>query len=112
MYKLLADEQSKKVFENVIRYKLSGKLDYLTEAETPSDEKFDLLKIGTEEIYVDLGAYDGDTVIEFLNETSLQFTKIYAMEPDAKNYRKLKRRLSPKPLLPRATPCRPTPLGQ
>ena len=93
VYKLLADEQSKKVFENVIRYKLSGKLDYLTAVETPSEEKFDLLKIGTEEIYVDLGAYDGDTVIEFLNETSMQFTKIYAMEPDAKNYRKLKRRL-------------------
>lgn len=93
VYRLLADEQSKKVFENVIRYKLSGRLDYLTEAETPSEEKFNLLKIGTEEIYVDLGAYDGDTVIEFLNETSMQFTKIYAMEPDTKNYRKMKRRL-------------------
>lgn len=93
VYELLADAQSKKVFENVIRYKLSGNLDYLTEVETPSDEKFNLLNIGTEEIYADLGAYDGDTVIEFLNETSMQFAKIYAMEPDTKNYRKMKRRL-------------------
>lgn len=93
VYDLLADGQSKKVFENVIRYKLSGDLSLLSEAETPSEEKFDLLNIGTEEIYADLGAYDGDTVIEFLNETSLQFTKIYAMEPDSKNYRKMKRRL-------------------
>lgn len=93
VYKLLADEQSRKVFENVIRYKLGGDLKYLREIETPSEEKFDLLNIGVEEIYVDLGAYDGDTVVEFLNETSLQFKKIYAMEPDSRNYRKMKRRL-------------------
>ncbi len=93
VYKMLADEQSKKVFENVIRYKLSGDLKYLRAVETPSDEKFDLLNIGIEETYVDLGAYDGDTLIEFLNETSMQFKKLYAMEPDSKSYRKLKRRL-------------------
>ena len=93
VYKMLADEQSKKVFENVIRYKLSGDINYLKECETPSDEKFDLLNIGTEETVVDLGAYDGDTLVEFLNGTSMQFRKLYAMEPDNKNYRKLKRKL-------------------
>lgn len=93
VYKMLADEQSKKVFENVIRYKLSGDVKYLRECETPDDEKFDLLNIGTEEIVVDLGAYDGDTLVEFLNGTSMQFKKLYAMEPDNKNYRKLKRQL-------------------
>lgn len=93
VYKMLSDEQSRKVFENVIRYKLSGDLKYLKDVETPSDEKFDLLEIGTEETYVDLGAYDGDTLVEFLNETSMQFKKLYAMEPDSKSYRKLKRRL-------------------
>ena len=93
VYKMLADEQSKKVFENVIRYKLSGDINYLKECETPSDEKFELLNIGTEETVADLGAYDGDTLIEFLNGTSMQFKKLYAMEPDNKNYRKLKRSL-------------------
>lgn len=93
VYDMLADEQSKRVFESDIRYKLGGDLKYLRECETPSEEKFDLLGIGTEEIYVDLGAYNGDTLIEFLNETSMQFKKLYAMEPDIKNYRKLKRRL-------------------
>ena len=93
VYKMLADEQSKAVFQSVIRYKLSGDIKYLRECETPAEEKFDLLGIGTEEIVVDLGAYDGDTLVEFLNGTSLQFKKLYAMEPDSKNYRKLKRRL-------------------
>ncbi len=93
VYKLLADEQSRRVFENVIRYKLSGDLKYLYEVETPPEEKFDLLEIGTEEVYVDLGAYDGDTLVEFLNETSMQFKKLYGMEPDSHSYRKMKRRL-------------------
>lgn len=93
VYGMLADEPSKKVFENIIRYKLSGDITLLKECETPHEEMFDLLKVGGEEIYVDLGAYNGDTLVEFLNETSMNFRKLYAMEPDHKNYEKLKRRL-------------------
>ena len=92
-YELMADEQSKRVFENVIRYKLSGDIRYLRECETPREEMFDLLRVNGEEIYVDLGAYNGDTLVEFLNETAMKFRKLYAMEPDHKNYTKLKRRL-------------------
>lgn len=92
-YELMADEQSKKVFENIIRYKLSGDIRLLKECETPREEMYDLLRIGAEETYVDLGAYNGDTLVEFLNETSMKFKKLYAMEPDHKNYLKLKRRL-------------------
>ncbi len=93
VYNMLADEQSRVVFENVIRYKLSGRIDYLTACESPEEEMFELLKIGPEETYVDLGAYNGDTIVKFLNETGMHFRKIYAMEPDHKNYIKLKRRL-------------------
>lgn len=93
VYERLADEQSRRVFENVIRYKLSGRIELLRECETPREECFELLDIGTDETYVDLGAYNGDTLAEFLNETGMQFRKLYAMEPDHKNYQKLKRRL-------------------
>lgn len=93
VYSMLADEQSKRVYENVIRYKLSGDISLLREVETPREEMFDLLNVGAEEIYVDLGAYNGDTLVEFLNETGMKFRKLYAMEPDHKNYTKLKRRL-------------------
>ncbi len=91
-YSLLADEQSKKVFENIIRYKLSGKIHYLRDCETPRDEMYDLLNISAEEIYADIGAYNGDTLAEFLAQTGMNFKKLYAMEPDHKNYIKLKRR--------------------
>ncbi len=92
-YSLMADEQSRLVFENTVRYKLSGDIKYLRDCESDRAEMFDLLNVGTEEIYVDLGAYNGDTLVEFLNETGMKFDRLYAMEPDHKNYGKLKRRL-------------------
>lgn len=87
-YELLADEQSRKVFENVINYKLLGKLDYLFACETEKDEAYNILNLGEKEIYLDLGAYNGDTVKEFLNHT-VDYEKIIAVEPDKKNFRKL-----------------------
>ena len=57
VYGMLADEQSRRVFENVIRYKLSGRINLLKECESPEEEMYDLLRIGAQETYVDLGAY-------------------------------------------------------
>ena len=68
VYARLADEQSKKVFENAVMYKLTGKIDYLFECETPIDEIYqNILKFDKDEVYFDLGAYRGDTVEEFLS---------------------------------------------
>lgn len=90
VYERLADEQSRRVFANVLNYKLSGKPQYLWECET---ERFDDLKqlfaFTEAESYLDLGAYDGDTVREFLSLTDGCYTKITAVEADRRNYRKL-----------------------
>lgn len=90
VYSLLADEKSKEVFANVINFKISGKISYLNEITTPKAEIFDdIIKLSENETYVDLGAYNGDTVAEFLEQTDKKFDRIYAVEPDSKNYRKL-----------------------
>ena len=89
-YELLADEQSKKVFENVLLYKISGKISYLRDCETDKSEIYtDLFKVNGEEHYLDLGAYDGDTVRELLSYTDGKFGSIIAVEPDPKNFKKL-----------------------
>lgn len=87
-YSLLADEQSKKVFLSVLQYKLSGKIDFLTDCETPRDEMFDIIKPGENEFYIDLGAYNGDTVSEFISKAE-SCRQVIAVEPDVKNFRKL-----------------------
>ncbi len=89
-YELLADEQSRKVFKNSLEYRISGKIEYLFDCESERDEVFrNIITLDDKEIYVDLGAYRGDTVEEFLLQTHGKYDYIYALEPDAKNFSKL-----------------------
>lgn len=87
---LLADERSRQTYRDLIAYKLTGQVGYLAATASPRGEAFsDLLRLGPEESFADLGAYNGDTVAEFLAQTGGRFSAIYALEPDPKNYRKL-----------------------
>lgn len=89
VYERLADDVSKKVFECAVMYKLTGKIDYLFDCETPCGEIYEnILNLGTNETYFDLGAYRGDTVEEFLSKTD-NYNQIIAVEPDKKTYNKL-----------------------
>ena len=86
---LLDDAQSKKVFDNVINYKLSGDINYLFESDSDSDESFyEILHSRDFECTADLGAYNGDTARQ-LAEYAPKLKKIYAFEPDRRNFRKL-----------------------
>ena len=90
VYDRLADDVSRETFAAVLNYKLSGKLSYLQACTTKrEDDLRELFFFGEEETYVDLGAYNGDTVQEFLNLTRQRYNKILAVEPDPKNYKKL-----------------------
>ena len=89
-YDLLSDEESKRIFCNVLQFKLTGKIDFLKDAVSDSDEVMQTLVCPPKiEISADLGAYNGDTVRELLDRADGSVRKIYAMEPDARNFRKL-----------------------
>lgn len=89
-YAMLADEKSRKTFVDVLNFKVSGKPEYLFDCESEKSEVYKtLLCVNDDEIIVDLGAYDGDTVREILTHTNGRYNKIYAFEPDAKNFKKL-----------------------
>lgn len=87
---ILADDFSKKVLENEINFKLTGNLKYLTDIFTDKEEIFRILNLGDHESYLDLGAYRGDTIQEFLHYTNGKYRHITALEPDKKTFRKLK----------------------
>lgn len=87
-YSLLADTQSRNVFENIIRFQITGELDYCFECESSKDEAFSLLDLGENESFLDLGAYRGDTVEEFLKYAK-SYEKIVAVEPDKRTFKKL-----------------------
>lgn len=87
---LLADQQSRQVLRDVLEYKCTGDPALLWRCETPRDEVFaSLLPLGGDEFFVDAGAYTGDTVEEFLLHTGGRYRQILALEPDARNFRKL-----------------------
>lgn len=87
-YSSLADEQSKKVFENIVRFQITGDLNYCFECETTKDKAYNILDLGESESFLDLGAYRGDTVEEFLKYTKF-YKKIVAVEPDTRTFKKL-----------------------
>lgn len=89
VYELLADQQSVQVFINIFSYKITGDISYLKEVFTSPNEAFDnILGLTENEIYVDSGAFNGDTVLEFLKHTHCKYNRIYAIEPNNKNFRK------------------------
>ncbi|MGN1417799.1 MAG: FkbM family methyltransferase [Acutalibacteraceae bacterium] len=92
-FSLLEDEKSQKTFLDVLRFKVSGKIDYLFSCQSPKAEVYqNILKPGNNETFVDLGAYDGDTIREFLSFTGGKYNTIDAFEPDEKNFKKLERK--------------------
>ena len=89
-YELLEDEKSRNVFEDIIRFQYSGDLKYLDSCTTDKDEAFkNILKLTDEEDYLDLGAYNGDTIDEFLGYTDSRYRSITALEPNLKSFKKL-----------------------
>lgn len=89
VYSRLEDEQSKKVFRSTVDYKLSGKLESLFGCESPYDEVYDnIIRLGDNETFVDLGAYRGDTVLDFIRRIDGKYNQIFAAEPDERSFKK------------------------
>lgn len=89
-FTLLDDAESQRQFYGHLRWRLLLDYDALP---TPSfnDQYFpkDILSIVPNEVFVDCGAYDGDTVRSLLWNCCEYFERIYAFEPDPVNYNRL-----------------------
>lgn len=89
VYNMLFDEQSKTVFRETLLFKLDGDINRLFTCETNADEPFsNILNLGVGSSFLDIGAYNGDTVLDFINRVGT-FSHITAVEPDPKNFKKL-----------------------
>ena len=87
-YSLLEDDISRDTYKKIIMFKLTGDPSLLFNCEKDIQETYSLLNLDDNETFMDLGAYTGDTVELFLNNVN-NYSKIIAIEPDARNYRKL-----------------------
>lgn len=86
----LFEVDSRDVFAGCIDFIFGGELNKLEEITTSKEEVFEkILLFGNNESYLDLGAYRGDTIEEFLNHCNNKYNSIIALEPDRRTFKKL-----------------------
>ncbi len=92
IYELLADGQSAKVFNAIIsRVFGDGKSHEIMRDVCEKHQYFplDIIKLTKSERFVDIGAFNGDTVKEFIDHAKGKFDEIFAFELDAINFKSL-----------------------
>lgn len=87
---LWEDEESRQLYHEILLYKWSGKLQYLKRIQYREQGYKEIFGIGRKEVYVDVGAYRGDTVERFIRVAG-GYQKIVAIEPDEKTFIKLQK---------------------
>ncbi|MEK7633217.1 MAG: FkbM family methyltransferase [Patescibacteria group bacterium] len=87
-FALFKDEKSKKIYIEILRFRLAFDQSIFSKIKDDKTEYFDekIIKLSPKEIFLDGGAYDGDTVKMFIEKSKNIFNKIYAFEPDDSNY--------------------------
>ncbi|MBE6585982.1 MAG: FkbM family methyltransferase [Ruminococcaceae bacterium] len=86
---LLEDDESRNVFDGILAYKLSGRIDILRATESKAEDAYrHILHADTFRTAADLGAYNGDSLRELMVYAPF-LTMAVAMEPDRRNFAKL-----------------------
>jgi len=92
LHERLADDRSREVLEAVIGFRRTLDPAVLQPVLTEHDlyAPDGLFEFGNDEVYVDAGSYDGDTIRSFIGRVDGRFADIYAFEPDPVTFEKLK----------------------
>ena len=86
---LFADEESRRVYDCIIAYKLTGRMDILRATESePAEAYRHILHAKSFVTAADLGAYNGDSIRD-LRQYAPALREVIALEPDRRNFRKL-----------------------
>ena len=96
VYDYLYDDKSKEIFESLLYYKYNGYIEKLVNI-FEKDHYFainEFLSDDKRQIFLDLGAYVGDTVEKFIEHSEGIFDKIYAFEPGDKQFSAMNIRVS------------------
>lgn len=86
---LFDDQQSKEIFEKLIKSRFEYNLDFIPNPETSHEQYFPDF-INNISSFVDCGAFDGDTIRALYHKYG-KIKQIFAFEPDIHNYNKLTR---------------------
>lgn len=96
VFALLNDERSRKIYIEIIKFRLTFDQLIFNKIKDNLVEYFDkkIIKLSPNEVFLDGGAYDGDTIKIFIRKSKNIFKNIYAFEPDDKSYIQLRKYLN------------------
>jgi FkbM family methyltransferase len=91
-FDLMADDASRREFLAQLRFRLRADFEAL-HPPVPGEQYFpeDLFAWSPDEVFVDCGAFDGDTIGVIVDRYGDGFERLLAFEPDPINYQKLER---------------------
>jgi len=96
IYDCLNDDKSKEIYDSILCYRCTGNLSYLNDINTPNEQYFpNIVNIKSHEVLYDLGAFDGDTVkdfIELIKKKKLEQCKVVCFEPNSNNSMLIKKK--------------------
>jgi len=91
---LFSDEMSKNVFISIIQYRIDLNLAHIRKISKNNNFYFDenFIKFKGNEVFFDVGACIGDSIVDFQMHTNGNYNYIYAFEADKNTFLKLKLR--------------------
>ena len=87
--KMFADDISKDTYLKAIKFRKTHTLKNRPNRCAENEYFNSLMKLGSNEVFIDCGAYTGDTVKAFLEKVENHYKKIVAFEPDNENFAQL-----------------------
>lgn len=96
IYSLLGDQQSKQIFQKLVNFRFTYDISHLEGFIQREESQYfeNFLNLNQEnEVFIDVGAYDGFTSIEFIKHCP-QYQSIHLFEPDPNNYLKAEKALA------------------
>ena len=90
----LEDNESKNLLKEIVNKRKIGSFDY-TDIQSQCSEYFfnEFFEISDDEVFVDGGGFDGDTIEEFINFTQGKYKRIYSFEPQKDKIEIIKQKL-------------------
>lgn len=105
VYQMLEDKKSKAVYADIFKYRCSKERKYL-KPHIDSDIYFNEITMpdaAKHEVFVDGGAFNGDTIKLFVKKTNYIFEHIFAFETESDNIKKLNSYLDKKSMKEKVT---------
>lgn len=97
LYFTVADDRSRQVLDGLVHYRLTYDTRCIEPIADSEDIHYfcpDLIRLGPDEVFVDAGAFDGDTALRFVKAAGNRYRAIFLFEPEAKLMERAKANLS------------------